>query len=254
MDIRSTEGLTLEQKVDMILKTVIKTSVDMEQMSIKVNKLEDENKQLKIKINRLENQINTFDSQNRTNYLVFYGIIEDENEKYLDLEKKVVNIIKHETNGLGLKDMRPSDIERVFRLGNNNSGKRPTVVKFLSYKTKHMILNETKKLKGTNYFVAPYYSFRDQDIRSKLQPYFEQARNNGDRAYLRHTRLWINEKPYTLSDCENTFKNIISSNLNQQQPPRSQQEYEHHPEQESQQSAADQQHPRSLRRNPQRKN
>ncbi|KAG5897385.1 hypothetical protein JTB14_022092 [Gonioctena quinquepunctata] len=59
-----------------------------------VNKLKQENEQLITEMNTLHKQINVLESYSRQNYIVFFGINEEENEDQVKLESTVIDIIK----------------------------------------------------------------------------------------------------------------------------------------------------------------
>lgn len=196
------ESLSLDEKVSLILKTVIKTNADVSQLHTSVEELKTENKNLKLKIETLEHKINIMESQNRQNCLVFYGIKEDENEDQDKLETKISDICQNKLKINILSD----HYEKVHRLGTNTNKKRPVMVKFLSYKTKSLVLKNVKNLANTGYFVSAYYSTCDQEQRKKLIPYLVKAKNKGDKTYIKNNKLIINNKEYTLDDCETIFK------------------------------------------------
>ncbi|KAG5872043.1 hypothetical protein JTB14_021937 [Gonioctena quinquepunctata] len=87
-------SLTLEQKIDIILKTVVQMSDELKTVKADVNKLKQENEQLITEVNTLHKQINILESYSRQNYIVFFAINEEENEDQVKLESTFIDIIK----------------------------------------------------------------------------------------------------------------------------------------------------------------
>ncbi|KAJ8944238.1 hypothetical protein NQ314_009515 [Rhamnusium bicolor] len=202
------ESLSMEEKVNIILKTVIKTSVDLNSLTDSVNELKVENKQLKTKINDLENKINTLEYQNKENYLIFYGIMEMDNETTNNLEEQILEIILEK---VGVDDVSTEKIEKVYRMGTNTNKKRPVAVKFLNYKIKYLIYKNARNLKDSGYAISLYYSIKDQEDRKKLLPYLIKARTGkkvNDKIYLKRDMLVINKEMLTLEQCDGTTLTI----------------------------------------------
>lgn len=194
-------SLSLEQKVDMILKTVMQMSGELKTVNADVNKLKQENEQLKVEINTLHKQINTLESYSKQNYLVFYGIDEEENEDPITIENAVCNIIKTKM----LIPIKQEDIEVARRLGSNNNGRRPVLLKLLRQKMRENILRNGKKLKNSSYSVTNFLSQRDLDNKKKLRPHQITARQQGKKSYIKSDKLIINGKSHTIDECEKLF-------------------------------------------------
>ncbi|KAG5874635.1 hypothetical protein JTB14_010700 [Gonioctena quinquepunctata] len=69
-------------------------SDELKTVKADVNKLKQENEQLITEVNTLHKQINVLESYSRQNYIVFFGINEEENEDQVKLESTVMDIIK----------------------------------------------------------------------------------------------------------------------------------------------------------------
>ncbi|KAF2888286.1 hypothetical protein ILUMI_17887 [Ignelater luminosus] len=94
----------------------------------------------------LKERIDHLEQYSRLNNIRIFGMPEKQNE---NLEDSVINIFQKKLNVHVPKEA----IERIHRTGRHSEGKTRPVIKFLSYKTRHQVLNNKKKLKGTNFIV-----------------------------------------------------------------------------------------------------
>lgn len=209
MDLSSDlDSLSMEEKVNIILKTVVKTNGDLNSLKESVQELKEENRQLKTKVDDLENKISTLETQNKENYLIFYGVAEMDNEDSNKLEEKILDII---AENVGIEDISSDNIEKLYRMGTSTNKKRPVAVKFANFKVKDFIYKNARNLKDSGYVISLYYSTRDQDERRKLLPYLAKAKINkkpADKIYLKKNKLLINNETFTIEQCESRFKNL----------------------------------------------
>lgn len=181
----SIDQLSLEEKVDLILKTVVKTSSE-------VTELKNENKHLKDKITKMERNMDYLESQLMQNEIFFYGITNDETE--LEVLNVINNIIK-------LPFKVSSDyIQKLNKVGKGD--KKDILVKFVSIKTRNAILKNAKNLQNTKYAVAPRYTKKVMEERQLLKPYLQHAKNLGHEAKLINNTICINKKIYNLEQCK----------------------------------------------------
>ncbi|CAG9812966.1 unnamed protein product [Phaedon cochleariae] len=136
---------------------------------------------------------------------VFYGIIEEENEDQVKIESTVLNIIKSKM----LTTIEKEDIEVARRIGRDNNGKRPVLLKLLRYKVKENILRNGKKLMNTGYSLTAFLSQSDLENKKKLRPYQILAQQQGKKSFIKSDKLIINGKNYTIEDCEKLFRKTI---------------------------------------------
>lgn len=179
------EQLSLEQKVDLILKTVVKINTE-------VTELRNENKQLKEKIVKMEKTIDYLESQIIQNELFFYGITAEETEE------EVLNVIN---NFIKLPcKVSPDQIQKVSKIGKGD--KKDILVKFVSIKTRDAILKNAKNLRNTKYAVAPRRTKHVMEERQLLKPYLQDALTLGHDAKLINNTICINNKLYNLEQCK----------------------------------------------------
>ena len=94
---------TLEDSNDVL-------SVDVGEMSTKVEHLEEENQFIKDRLRNLEEKLDSAENHSKRNNL-FYGIPTAAGETWSDCEDKVMNIIKTDmkiTDGVAIDDLRKS--------------------------------------------------------------------------------------------------------------------------------------------------
>ncbi|KAG5861024.1 hypothetical protein JTB14_010628 [Gonioctena quinquepunctata] len=124
-------------------------SDELKTVKADVNKLKQENEQLITEVNTLHKRINVLESYSRQNYIVFFGINEEENEDQVKLESTVIDIIKTKM----LIPIEKEDIEVTRRIGRDNNGIRPVLLKLLRYKVKRTTIKGSLK-RFINHFNA----------------------------------------------------------------------------------------------------
>ena len=129
---------------------------------------------LEANINTLIDKADDLENRSRRNNLCFEGIDEQMhgNETWEESEHKVKRLKDLISNTLQI-DADNIEIERAHRVGK----KRPTsdkprtiVAKFLNYKHRGMVLNERRKLKGSNLIIREDFSDRVVAKRRELLP------------------------------------------------------------------------------------
>ena len=148
----------------------------------------------------LEDKLDDLENRSRRQNVVLHGVDEEENETWDCTEEKVMKVL-HENLGL---QVDRSQIERAHRTGvRRMNGTRPIICKFLSDKIKESVLNNCKKLQGTQIFIVQDYSHRIRMERQKLKRYMLDERSKGNHAYISYKFLYINRRKYSLRDLEN---------------------------------------------------
>ena len=105
----------VEKKLDERLKTLEDSndvlSVDVGEMSTKVEHLEEENQFIKDRLRNLEEKLDSDENHSKRNNLLCYGIPTAAGQTWSDCEDKVMNIIKTDTkitDGVAIDDLRKS--------------------------------------------------------------------------------------------------------------------------------------------------
>lgn len=196
----SIDQLSLEEKVDLILKTVVKTSTE-------ITELKNENNGLKEKIVKLEKNMDYLESQLMQNEIFFYGITND------DIELEVLNVIN---NIIKLPFRVTTDhIQKVNEIGKGE--KKDILIKFVSLKTRNAILKNAKNLRNTKYAVAPRFTRKVMEERQLLKPYLQSAKKLGQEAKLINNTICINKKIYNLEQCKSLQIERIETNKEREQ-------------------------------------
>lgn len=132
--------------------------------------------------------------------MVIHGLREKPSESADDLLKSVLELVSVK---LGVKC---DDIERCHRLGVERKDKpRPVIIKLLDFRTKVAILNNARKLKGTNIYINEDYSARVRMARRALWQNSQDMRKNAGKYRLKHDTLTIDGVRYMWD----TDKNVI---------------------------------------------
>ena len=87
------------------------------------------------------------------------------------------------------------EVERAHRVGNKEKSKKKTIVaKFASFKDKHKILSETRKLKGTNININEDYSKETLEIKKEKWKTVKELTKSGTYAILDYDKIVTNRK------------------------------------------------------------
>lgn len=188
------------QKLDSLdnkYETLVKSNNDTQHL---LTEMKNENVSLKKEIYMLQQKIDILENHSRRNNLVFYGIEESEAETWSDCEKKIVSILKTYLH----LEISLDCFERAHRLGEKKSkGSRPIIGKFVTFKTKDLILSHASKFKNTQFSVSEDFSRRVQEIRNQLKPWLITVKKNGAHAFLRYDKLVVNKQTFKLEDVQN---------------------------------------------------
>ncbi|XP_077552427.1 uncharacterized protein LOC144166812 [Haemaphysalis longicornis] len=146
--------------------------------------LSSEIKQLADKCDDAENRL-------RRSNLLFFGIKDENAETWAESEAKIISFCATHLE----MNITDAGIERAHRLGRYCADKmRPIIVKFAHYKEKSRVLQSSRKLKETPFFVREDYSARVRLARQKLYSFGQQSNASFK---IRFDKLSIDKKQYT---------------------------------------------------------
>ena len=148
---------------------------------------------------RHENILRNYDARERLNNLVFYGIPERKGERSWDMSYEISNFLAQ----ILAINISEESINNLYRLGKGVN--RPLLVKFNSKSTRDYILDNRKKLKGSQYRIDEDFNYDTREARRKLLPFMHDARSKGHKASLRQNKLMINGKIFDLDFCTANF-------------------------------------------------
>lgn len=143
---------TLGENVDFI-RIIVEhvTSAVQEVFNKKIKGLQDEINSLKVTNSELKESSNScakkaddLEQYTRRNNIRIFGLPESDSENIDDV---VINLFNEKLN----VNITPSEIDRCHRLGKktNNKSNRPVIVKFTSYRSRHLVFATKKSLKGS---------------------------------------------------------------------------------------------------------
>ncbi|XP_070536975.1 uncharacterized protein [Ptychodera flava] len=165
----------------------------------------EENKQLRQRIERLEAGCDRLRGQGGRNNLIFEGISEktNGNESWEECEDKVRKMLKDELKIEDAHNESVIGIERAHRLPNSQAGNYPRgiIVKFLSYKTRSLVLQKGRTmLKDSNFKIKEDFSPLVREKRRKLIPFLREAIAAGKRATLVYDKLLIDGERFKFNE------------------------------------------------------
>jgi hypothetical protein len=175
----------LNTKIILYDKKLDTIQSDLDTANSKISDLEKNNSYLELKIDSLE-------SQNKKNNLIFFGVNESD-DNIEDIESKIINIL---TENCKL-DIDSSKIENCFRLGKRNPENiRPILLVLNSIKIKQNILKSSKLLKGTNIFISQDYTPKMREKRQFLQHCAKKAIDFGHIVKIYNDGIKVNNDLY----------------------------------------------------------
>ncbi|KAJ8966899.1 hypothetical protein NQ314_003245 [Rhamnusium bicolor] len=151
-----------------------------------IEELKEENQQLRKENKFLQRKV-------RKNNIVIYGINVNDN-----LSDTVINTL----NNLLEISISEQDINDIYRIGKINN-KQPLLVELISYQKKRLILNNAKKLKGKNIFIAEDQCWEDRNITKTLVTNLKIAKAKGKNAQIKGNKLIIENQAYTAEELQN---------------------------------------------------
>ena len=146
-------------------------SFDNNELSHKVNVLEESYNQLKLTNDKLCLELDNLEQYGRRNCLLFHGIKgqvgADARGKFENTDATVVSIV-NDRLGLGIS---VADLDRSHRLGRkvpSASKPRPIIVKFLSHNTRSQVYHNKRKLKGSGIGISESLTKKRADLYSTV--------------------------------------------------------------------------------------
>lgn len=132
-----------EHFIEIITQKIISKVIE------KLNQIDNKIKGHEEKITTLEKKIEYMQQNVKIKNICIYGVNENKNK---DLKQLLLEVINEKMQ----TEIAPEDIDMCYRIGEERAkGKkpRPVIVKFKNYDTKHFILRNCSKFKGSQLFV-----------------------------------------------------------------------------------------------------
>ncbi|KAF6217088.1 hypothetical protein GE061_001441 [Apolygus lucorum] len=141
----------------------VSTRGDLENLAAKfgseIAEIREENKQLKEELSHLHLLMDSLESKSRKNNLLFGGITTSGSNYIATIEDFLENVLR--------MDYKPI-IGRAFPVGKRDSAKKLIVVEFVRAEDVFQVLNKTRILKDTGFYVTRDLSKKARDRKSKL--------------------------------------------------------------------------------------
>lgn len=141
-----------------------------------------------IKYKRLQDKYEKLEKELRKNNIIVFGL--DAPARNLD------KFITDSLNQLLNINLTSSDINNVYTLG-KQTGKKPVIVKFVSYLRKQEVLRNAKKLKGSNISIAEELTLEERKENKILAQHLKKARSKKLNAFIKNQTLFVNGQKYT---------------------------------------------------------
>lgn len=174
------------------LKNIIEASearvlLKIEELKNKVKTLEEENLSLKIRLEEV-------DRTKRKNNILLFGLERQAKEVSIEfVTEKIQNLLD-----IRLKE---ADVNNAYYLGNLENS--PLKVELVSFLKKKLILENCKKLKGSDIYISNDLTEKQREEFKRLRQHLSVVkRNSGNHCYIRSNKLYINNKPHTLEELE----------------------------------------------------
>ena len=185
---------------DLKKENVRKAQVEKESTE-RIQKLEADNA-------ALMNSVIDLKARSMRDNLLFYNLPENRDENTTEV---VQNLLAEK---LGLENAKNIKIDRSHRLGKKKSGEskpRPIVAKFNFHQDKVTILQNARKLKGTQIGISEQFPEEIAKERKRLYPELKKARSNGMKANLVRDKLFINGELFRR--CKDPISHKIGSSF-----------------------------------------
>ncbi len=174
----SMEVKDLQKGLSVTTDRADENSKHIQELTVRVQVLEEENKLLQWK------QTDTENCDKRSN-LVIQGVPESVSDELL--EKHFLSICREH-----LKIEEQILLERIHRVGVQGRQRcRNMVVKFHSFKDRQNVWNQRRLLRGTGLFLEEHLALSIQQERSQLLPFLQSARRRGEKATMNGNKLLI---------------------------------------------------------------
>lgn len=155
--------------------------------------------------NRLENteehlkehakQLFLYEKERRSKNVILNGIEETEKNR-----KELENLVLKFLNENLKTNTTISEIDNIFRLGNNQAGRnRPIIIKFLAQRKAAEVLSNRKHLKYTQFYICEDLPKKVIEERKKLMPTLKKCKQEGKRAIFKYNKLFVDGQEINLA-------------------------------------------------------
>lgn len=137
----------------------------------------------------------------RKNNIIIFGLEINADEDLLQKTLKTLNRYLE-------TDLTANDVNDIRRVG--KSQQRPVVLEFVSHLRKKSLFKNVKNLKGTGIGIANDLCKEDRERNQVLVKHLRIARAKDSKANIRGDKLYIQGKPYTAEELQNSDSEFAS--------------------------------------------
>ncbi|KAK4876337.1 hypothetical protein RN001_012759 [Aquatica leii] len=166
----------IEEMFQRIEENMNQMNTKLDTLVSEMKQVKEENVKLKAQILAQERKIINLEREVRKKNIIIKGVTNEENENENELRAKLQTIIQKIGMNIGIK----ADTDQARRIGGyNKDKKRPIHVKLTKESTKLAILQNAKKLKGSDIWIDQDYTKETQEERRRLIPHLKEAQKKG---------------------------------------------------------------------------
>lgn len=194
----SEKEITLENVLEEILnlKSELKNSLAAidAKIALRLETLDRRNRELTEENSTLKESIERLERKNNKNNLIVFGAKVDQEKP---LTASVCDLINSHLD----LNITESDIGDAYELGKAEN--RPIKIEFLSFQKKRLILENKKKLIGTDLFIRQDLTSKQREEQSTLRAYMKHFKETtSDECHIRGNRLLIGKTSFTISQLQ----------------------------------------------------
>uniref|UniRef100_T1HQG8 Uncharacterized protein n=1 Tax=Rhodnius prolixus TaxID=13249 RepID=T1HQG8_RHOPR len=184
---------------------------DLDELKIQFSALQDENRFLRASVENLQKRNDTLEyrlevmeNEGRKNNLLFKGLNNRDVEDSEFISTFCKDVLK--------VPVSLHDIANVYKINIGNSGKHLLKVTFTRANTVREVLKNTKKLKGSGFFIDRDYSFAVRARRKHLLQFRKELlqKDKTKRIVLRRDILYVEGKKYIWCELDNKVKEMAN--------------------------------------------
>lgn len=165
----------------------VRILIRIEELNNRLKAVEKENKKLKEKLEKAE-------QSNKKNNLIVFGL-------KLLTQTNLITVVCSELNRLLDINLVVSDFNDIYVLGKSEAA--PIKLELISYQHKILILQNAKKLKGTNIFISHDLTEAQREENRNLRETLKRLKENtSENCYIRKQKIYISNTPYTIDEIE----------------------------------------------------
>lgn len=193
----------LNTKIDNVEANLIaRLNENIKEIKTEVNALKESNDELKQTIAQQQIKIKSLELSSKANNIVLFGIspqVLSEN-----INQDIINLLSQYV------EINISNINYTRKLGRGNG---PILLSLTSWNKKKEILTKKQDIKDdTGITIKADLPYETRKIRKELSYYWNLKEEEGKKVHIRHEKLIIDGKSWTLEDLKNEEKQKIGKN------------------------------------------